>query len=282
MLLNYGQMFLILPFGNATAVGTMTGAQVMDLLHQAGTLFKGAIQPSGIRYKFYRYSDALPGPQPYAWGAFDAEVWDKASSSWKPLDLAKTYKVGTNEFLAPAGQDGFTPFKYMKDISYWGDMLNAVDAYVAAHYGTPATAYKGPNGDGTLDGRITRNGDGNDTYESRRGRPGDDLAPQRLPRPPAQDRVGGEHFPRPDPTGHDRQAGACTQPDPHPPVLPGRQHPGRLDDVLLQERRPGHHGRRHAVATLAMAEPIRCGHERHVLQRHGARQPRVQLRRGGV
>ena len=48
----------------------------------------------------------------------------------------------------------------MKNITYWGDMLNAVNAYVAANYGTPATAYKGPNGDGTLDGRIVR--DGND------------------------------------------------------------------------------------------------------------------------
>ncbi len=70
----------------------------------------------------------------------------------------KTYKVGTNEFLAPAGGDGYNGFKYMKNITYWGDMLNAVNAYVAANYGTPATAYKGPNGDGTLDGRITRDG----------------------------------------------------------------------------------------------------------------------------
>jgi len=165
MLLTYGQMFLILPFGNATAVGTMTGAQIYDLLNQSATLFKGAIQPSGIRYKFFRYSDALPGPQPYAWGAYDVEVYDKASETWAPLDASKTYKVGTNEFLAPAGQDGYTPFKYMKNITYWGDMLNAVNEWVAANHGTPETAYKGPNGDGLLDGRISRNGDGDDVYE---------------------------------------------------------------------------------------------------------------------
>ncbi|MCU0477312.1 MAG: bifunctional metallophosphatase/5'-nucleotidase [Chloroflexi bacterium] len=159
-LLTYGQMYSILPFGNATAVGTMTGAQVLELLNQSATLFKGAIQPSGIRYKFYRYSDALPGPQPWAWGAYDAQVYDKAAGTWKALDLKKTYKVGTNEFLAPAGQDGFTPFKYMTGITYWGDMLDSVNAYVSKTYGTPATAYKGPKGDGTLDGRIAR--DGND------------------------------------------------------------------------------------------------------------------------
>ena len=76
----------------------------------------------------------------------------------KPLDLKKTYKVGTNEFLAPAGGDGYNGFKYMTNITYWGDMLNAVNAYVANNYGTEATAYKGPNGDGTLDGRIVRDG----------------------------------------------------------------------------------------------------------------------------
>ncbi|MBI4928834.1 MAG: 5'-nucleotidase C-terminal domain-containing protein, partial [Anaerolineae bacterium] len=159
MKLTYGMMFTILPFGNATAVGTMTGAQILELLHQSATLFKGAIQVSGIRYSFYRYSDALPGPQPWAWGAFDVTVYDKGTSSWVPLDLNKTYKVATNEFLAPAGQDGFTPFKYMKNITYWGDMLDSVNAWVNANYATPATAYKGPKGDGLLDGRIKRDGD---------------------------------------------------------------------------------------------------------------------------
>ena len=71
MLLTYGQLFTVLPFGNQVVVGDMTGAQILELLHQSATLYKGAIQPSGIRYSFYRYTDALPGEQPYAWGAFD-------------------------------------------------------------------------------------------------------------------------------------------------------------------------------------------------------------------
>ena len=165
MLLTYGQMFQILPFGNQTIVGDMRGDKILELLHQSATLFKGAIQPSGIRYTFFRYSDALPGPQPYGWGAYDVEVYNNTTLAWEPLDLTKTYRVGTNEFLAPAGQDGFTPFKYMTNISYWGDMLNAVNAYAAANY-TFANPYKGPDNDGTLDGRITRNGNGNDLYEA--------------------------------------------------------------------------------------------------------------------
>ncbi len=158
-LLTYGNMFTVLPFGNATAVGTMTGAQILEVINY-GPNVAGVIQPAGLKYKYFSYKDTNPGPQPYAWGAFDVCVVNKTTKACEPLDLKKTYKVGTNEFLAPAGGDGYSGFKYMKNITYWGDMLNAVNAYVAANYGTSDNAYKGPNGDGTLDGRIVR--DGND------------------------------------------------------------------------------------------------------------------------
>ncbi len=151
--LTHGLLYSVLPFGNATIVGNMTGAQIQDLLNQSATLFKGALQVAGIRHSFYRYSDALPGPQPWAWGAFDITVYDPDTLDWEPLVMTQTYRVATNEFLAPAGQDGFTPFKYMTNISYWGDMLDGVERWVAATY-TIGTPYNG-----VLDGRITRDGD---------------------------------------------------------------------------------------------------------------------------
>ncbi len=160
VLLTYGNMFTVLPFGNATAVGKMTGAQILEVLNKAPQVTNGVIQPAGLKYKYFKYTDAKPGPQPYAWGAFDYCVVNKTTKACEPLDMNKTYSVGTNEFLAPAGGDNYLGFKYMTNITYWGDMLNAVNAFVGANYGTPATAYKGPNGDGTLDGRIVR--DGND------------------------------------------------------------------------------------------------------------------------
>jgi uncharacterized repeat protein (TIGR01451 family) len=165
-LLTYGNMFTILPFGNATVVGDMTGAQILQVLNQAPLVSNGVIQPAGLEYKYYAYKKVDPTSssgalRTYAWGAFDYCVINKTTEVCEPLEMDKTYRVGTNEFLAPAGGDGYGGFKYMTDISYWGDMLNAVNAYVTANYGTPATAYKGPNGDGTLDGRIAR--DGNDT-----------------------------------------------------------------------------------------------------------------------
>jgi 2',3'-cyclic-nucleotide 2'-phosphodiesterase (5'-nucleotidase family) len=166
-LLTYGNMFTILPFGNATVVGKMTGAQILQVLSQAPLVSNGVIQPAGLKYKYFAYKDSVnpPGttanPYTYAWGAFDYCVVTKSTGSCDPLDMNKTYSVGTNEFLAPAGGDGYGGFKYMTNITYWGDMLNAVDDYVSKHYGTAATAYMGPNGDGILDNRIVRDGDNN-------------------------------------------------------------------------------------------------------------------------
>ena len=154
--LTYGLMYSELPFGNATMVGKLTGWQIMELLNQSATLFKGAIQVSGIRYAFYNYTDTLPGPQPYAWGAYSVTVKDRNTNTWGPLVLTQTYSIATNEFLAPAGQDGYTSFKYTANYSYtyWGDMLDGVNRWVSKMYSTTASAYNGPNGDGLLDGRI--------------------------------------------------------------------------------------------------------------------------------
>ncbi|MBI5354285.1 MAG: 5'-nucleotidase C-terminal domain-containing protein [Chloroflexi bacterium] len=163
-LLTYGNMFTILPFGNATVVGEMTGAQILEVVNY-GPNVAGVIQPAGLKYKYFSYKDLNPGPQPYAWGAYEVCVMNKVTHACDPLDLKKTYKVGTNEFLAPGGGDGYNGFKYMKNVTYWGDMLNAVNAYVGANYGTELTAYAGPNGDGTLDGRIAIDGDGDTVFD---------------------------------------------------------------------------------------------------------------------
>lgn len=150
-LLTYGTMFTILPFGNQTVVGKMTGARIMELLNQSALLSKGSIQVAGIRFKFYNYKGGTP-EKTYAWGAFDACVVNRTTGDCDPLEMTKTYNVGTNEFLAPAGQDNFTAFKYMTGITYWGDMLNSVNRWVSATY-TAANPYNG-----ALDGRITRDG----------------------------------------------------------------------------------------------------------------------------
>ncbi len=160
--LTYGMMYSVLPFGNQTVVGEITGAQILELLNQSALLTKGAIQVAGMRYSFYNYKKVDPLAPPadpptkrtYAWGAFDACVINKTTSVCEALDLNRTYRIATNEFLAPAGQDNFYAFKYVKNIEYYGDMLLGVNRWVNANY-TETAPYNG-----ALDGRITR--DGND------------------------------------------------------------------------------------------------------------------------
>ncbi len=149
--LTYGMMFSILPFGNQTIVGSMTGARILEVLNQGASLTRGPIQVAGVRYKFYNYKGGTP-LRSYAWGAFDPCVIDADDGGCYPLDLNRTYRVATNEFLAPAGQDNFHGFKYMTDVTYWGDMLDTVNDWVSDTY-TAARPFNG-----TLDGRITRDG----------------------------------------------------------------------------------------------------------------------------
>jgi len=156
--LTHGMLFNVLPFGNQTVVGDMTGAQILELLNQSATLFKGAIQVSGMRYIFYNYTDNKPGPQPWAWGAYNVQVKNRVTGHWEPLDVNRTYRIATNEFLAPAGQDGFLAFKYLKNNTYWGDMLDGVERWVSRTY-TWDNPYNGQ-----LDGRIRRNGTATSGY----------------------------------------------------------------------------------------------------------------------
>jgi hypothetical protein len=44
-------------------------------------------------------------------------------------------------------------FRSMTDVTFWGDMLDLFDAWAATNHGG-SNPYLGPNGDGTLDGRI--------------------------------------------------------------------------------------------------------------------------------
>lgn len=150
--LTHGMLYSVLPFGNATVVGDIPGTRLLELLNQSAQLTKGAIQVAGIQYDFYCYGTADACANPYAWGAYNVEVLDKDLGTYVPLDVNQSYRIATNEFLAPAGQDNFFAFKYVTNVSYWGDMLDGVERWVNLNY-THDAPY-----DGTLDGRIFRNG----------------------------------------------------------------------------------------------------------------------------
>jgi 2',3'-cyclic-nucleotide 2'-phosphodiesterase (5'-nucleotidase family) len=158
--ITYGSMYDVLPFGNQLVYGTMTGAQIQELLNFSAaacasgcTTGRSFIQGSGITYTYYAYTDTLPGLQPWAWGAYNIKILSKATSTWEPLVLTKTYRLATNEFLAPAGQDGFLSFKYIQGLTYSNeDMLDIANRWISKTF-TFTSPYSA-----TLDGRITRNG----------------------------------------------------------------------------------------------------------------------------
>lgn len=158
----YGSMFDVLPFGNQLVYGTMTGAQIHELLNYSAAACssgcstgRSVIQGAGIRYTYYAYTDTLtsPAPQPWAWGAYNIQIRNPNTGVYENLVYTRTYRLATNEFLAPAGQDGFASFKYIKNLTYSNeDMLDIADRWISKTF-TFTNPYSA-----TLDGRITRNG----------------------------------------------------------------------------------------------------------------------------
>ena len=146
---------------------------------------------------------------------------NKTTKACEPLDLNKTYKVGTNEFLAPAGGDGYGGFKYMTNITYWGDMLNAVNAYVAANYGTAGNRLQGP--ERRRHARWPHRPRWHRCHDS-----GSIVPITILHHNDSHGNLAKGSIRRLHPAGHADQAGTAAQPRPHPAAQRRRQHPGRL------------------------------------------------------
>jgi 2',3'-cyclic-nucleotide 2'-phosphodiesterase (5'-nucleotidase family) len=119
--LTWGQTFSILPFANTLYLMDLTGEQVQALLDQAASLYKGILQTGGASW--YWYNDCACAT-PTRWGAYGAMV------GGEPLDPAATYRVVTNNFLAPGG-DGFAAFTQGTDRwdTYY-DMQVALNEYI--------------------------------------------------------------------------------------------------------------------------------------------------------
>lgn len=116
-----GSIIAVLPFGNSISQIQVTGQQIQDMFKKSlGSVQQvkdgapvldengqplleasgGFLQVSGA--KVY-YDTTLPVEE----RILGIQVWDHASQSYQNLDLAKTYYLATNDFLA-AGGDGYT------------------------------------------------------------------------------------------------------------------------------------------------------------------------------
>jgi len=117
----WGELFSIQPFSNYLVTMKVTGAQIHDLLERQwlgqGTSIK-MLQISGFSYSWS--ASAAVGSKVEPANIFVGGV---------PLDLAATYTVTSNNFLADGG-DNFTTFKSATDKVVGGTDLDALVEYV--------------------------------------------------------------------------------------------------------------------------------------------------------
>ncbi len=122
----YGEAFAVQPFANLLVTKTFTGQQVLDLLNQQVTL-KRFLQPAGITWSY--------GPAGTPVNPASVVI------AGKPLDLAASYRITMNSFLADGG-DGFTVFKLGTGTLVGGIDLDAFTGYLesrTAPVAPPAT-----------------------------------------------------------------------------------------------------------------------------------------------
>ncbi len=128
--LTMGDAYKLLPFANTLVEMEMTGAEIKTVLEEA---LDYALQPDGST-----------GAYPYAAGLrwhVDAtrglgqrlskmEFRGRDDAAWTPLDMGKTYRLVTNNYIA-AGRDGYKSFKTVKnDGRYTDTYLDYAQSFV--------------------------------------------------------------------------------------------------------------------------------------------------------
>lgn len=102
----YGEMFTVQPFGNSMVTMSLTGAQIKAVLEQQFN------NPAAGQNRILQVSNGFT----YSWSV-SAPIGSKVSNlalNGVPLDLAATYRVTVNSFLADGG-DNFTVLRQGTD-----------------------------------------------------------------------------------------------------------------------------------------------------------------------
>lgn len=135
---DYEALFAVLPFGDALFMVDMTGSALIRLLEQqwekpncSSKTYQGicgrVLQTSSSLQYSWVYDSADQG-KPTGQGAM--VVIDSVRVNGQPLDLNKTYKIATVEFLASDGGDNFSVFvsqgKNVRNLA-----TSALDAVIA-------------------------------------------------------------------------------------------------------------------------------------------------------
>ncbi len=133
-----GDMYSIMPFDNTLVTVKMTGAQVVKLLEQGIQDDKGkGMQISGLTFQYDNSKPSL------------SRVFNVKDSKGNPIDLKKTYTVGTNNFMGTGG-DNFDVFNESNVKKSY------VDTYIVARDSLVAAAKKAKVIHASIDNRISQ------------------------------------------------------------------------------------------------------------------------------
>ncbi|HEU0044132.1 bifunctional metallophosphatase/5'-nucleotidase [Sphingomonas sp.] len=121
----YGQLYAVMPFGNVLQVKGMTGRQIRAVLEQQFDSASNTVARPNMmmvsRDVTYRYDLRRPAGQ---------RILDLRLDG-RPIDDARTYRVGVSNFLA-AGGDNFTVFTQGTDLAGGPEDIDAFETYVRA------------------------------------------------------------------------------------------------------------------------------------------------------
>lgn len=134
--ITYGNINSVFPFGNTVVKFNITGADILAAL-QHGTkslpaASGGLPQVAGMDYEVHTY--------------MDTDRVKNVMINGKPLDLAKTYTMATNDFTYVGG-DGYTMFAKYPKTGEFGALDEALEEYIkTAQGGTVGNQYLKPQG----------------------------------------------------------------------------------------------------------------------------------------
>ena len=128
--LTMGDAYKLLPFANTLVEMDMTGAEIKAVLEEA---LDYALQPDGSTGA-YPYAAGLrwhvDATKPAGQRLSRMEYKGRDDSSWRQLEMGKTYRLVTNNYIA-AGRDGYLTFKTVKnDGRYTDTYLDYAQSFV--------------------------------------------------------------------------------------------------------------------------------------------------------
>lgn len=120
-----GDAYTLLPFSNTLVTLEMTGQQIVDVLEDAlaNTLDNDGSSGSYPYASGLRYS--IDASQAQGSRVSNVEINSRVASDWSAIDLAATYTVVTNDFIA-SGRDGYATFG---EVFAAGDFVNTYTEY---------------------------------------------------------------------------------------------------------------------------------------------------------